>query len=265
MAPVARIPEACPRKTCSFPAATTNARPGSSSSRSIARSTMLSPSCDPPFCPRLTLITQGSPISCARRKMYVIASATWTESVNVVCWSVVSGCTKMIVASGAMPMNRPAGNAASPERPFPAAIPMTWVPCDETPALCRTVAAPVAVTPSVKLMSAAVYWTPCGKSVGECSPAPGVSDWSQSRAMRVVPSALRKSSRVKSHPKSTMPTITPAPRRSRPAGSAACTTSARTSGREVSRAIPTGCPAEMNWTPGVRASSFSLLTGTFTE
>jgi hypothetical protein len=67
--PWASWPAACVRHTCSLPPATTNARPGCSSRRSTARSTMLSASWLPPFCPRLMLMTQGIPSSRAFSKM----------------------------------------------------------------------------------------------------------------------------------------------------------------------------------------------------
>ena len=66
---------------------------------------------------------------------------------------------------------------------------------------------------SAASIAALLYSTPKPKPTGLLSPPCGVSPWSQSKRMRLVPSGLRKLSCVKSTPLSTMPTMVPAPRR----------------------------------------------------
>ena len=122
----------------------------------------------------------------------------------------VSGCTKMIVASGATPTNRPAGKAASPDRPLPAAVPVTWVPWLAGAGRWRTTENGFGSFSAV-LIASASYSTPRVKPAGADSPGRGLSDWSQRNAMRVLPSELVKSSRVKSSPMSTIPTMAPVP------------------------------------------------------
>ena len=88
-----------------------------------------------------------------------MASATRTESVKVLAASLASGWTKTMVASGAAPMNLSAGKLASAERPFPAAIPATWVPWLDASGSWRTTENGSAAA-SAWSMSAPLYSTP---------------------------------------------------------------------------------------------------------
>ncbi len=89
----------------------------------------------------------------------------------------------------------PAGNAASADRPLPAAVPATCVPWLAGSGSWRTTENGSAALSAV-LIASVSYSTPRPNPADGASPACGVSDWSQMNAMRVVPSGRMKSSSV---------------------------------------------------------------------